>query len=50
LIGHPITLIVAKQIVAGGGSDRAASLNKVIENDGVHFFKSRWYWASTLWR
>jgi hypothetical protein len=38
LIGRPIILFVAKQIVAGGSSEQAASLNRVIGNDGASTF------------
>ena len=38
LIGRPIILFVAKQVAAGGSSERAAALNKVIENDGPRTF------------
>lgn len=38
LIGRPIILYVAKQAVAGGTSERAASFNRMIENDGAHAF------------
>ena len=34
LIGRPIILLVAKQIAAGGSSEPAASLRRVIEKDG----------------
>ncbi len=38
LIGRPIILYVAKQAVAGGTSERAASLNRIIENDSAQTF------------
>jgi hypothetical protein len=38
LIGRPIILLVAKQLTADGSPERAASLNKAIENDGPRTF------------
>jgi hypothetical protein len=38
LIGHPIILIVAKQVAAGGSPERAAALSRMIENDGRRTF------------
>jgi len=49
LIGRPIILFVAKQIVAGGSSEAAASLNRVIENDGARtFFTITLVWGICL--
>ena len=49
LIGRPIILLVAKQIVAGGSSERAASLNRMIENDGAStFFTITLVWGFRL--
>ncbi len=49
MIGRPIILYVAKQIVAGGSSEQAASLNRVIENDGARaFFTITMVWGICL--
>ena len=49
LIGHPIILFVAKQIVAGGSSEQAASLARMIENDGARtFFTITMVWGICL--
>ena len=50
LIRRPIILFVAKQVVAGSGSERAAaSLNRVIENDGARrFFTITLVWGICL--
>ncbi|MGH7925438.1 MAG: VC0807 family protein [Candidatus Binatus sp.] len=45
LIGRPIILLVAKQVVAGGSSDQAASLNRLIENGGA----SRFFTITLVW-
>jgi hypothetical protein len=38
LIGHPLILIVAKQVASGGSPERAAPLNRMVENDGRRTF------------
>lgn len=49
LIGRPIILFVATQFVAGATSERAASLNRVIENDGARtFFTITLMWGICL--
>jgi hypothetical protein len=49
LIGRPIILLVAKQLVAGGSSERAASLNRAIDNDGPRtFFTITLVWGICL--
>lgn len=49
LIGRPIILFVAKQFVADGSSEQAASLNRVIENDGARtFFTITLVWGICL--
>jgi len=49
LIGRPITLFVAKQAVAGGSSERAASLDRMIEKDGARaFFTITLVWGIVL--
>lgn len=49
LIGRPIILFVAKQIVMAGGSEQAASLNRMVENDGARtFFTITLVWGICL--
>jgi hypothetical protein len=49
LVGRPIILLVARQVVAGGSPEQTASLKGVIENDGQRvFFTITMVWGGGL--